>query len=33
MEAWAGWLGEPGLGNDWLKITGLYVRHWTRSVR
>ena len=20
VEAWAGWLGEPGLGNDWLKI-------------
>ena len=19
VEAWAGWLGEPGLGNDWLK--------------
>jgi predicted amidohydrolase YtcJ len=25
MEAWAGWLGEPGLGDDWLKVTGLYV--------
>lgn len=25
MEAWAGWLGEPGPGDDWLKITGLYV--------
>ena len=23
MEAWAGWLGEPGLGDDWLKVTGL----------
>jgi hypothetical protein len=25
MEAWAGWLGEPSLGNDWLKLSGLYV--------
>ncbi|HEY3458897.1 MAG TPA: amidohydrolase [Bryobacteraceae bacterium] len=25
MEAWAGWLGEPALGDDWLKMTGLYV--------
>jgi predicted amidohydrolase YtcJ len=25
MEAWAGWLGEPGLGDEWLKVTGLYV--------
>ncbi|MGA6963736.1 MAG: amidohydrolase family protein, partial [Xanthobacteraceae bacterium] len=25
IEAWAGWLGEPSLGNDWLKISGLYV--------
>jgi predicted amidohydrolase YtcJ len=25
MEAWAGWLGEPALGDDWLKVTGLYV--------
>ena len=25
MEAWGGWLGEPGLGNDWLKVAGLYV--------
>jgi predicted amidohydrolase YtcJ len=25
IEAWAGWLGEPALGDDWLKITGLYV--------
>jgi len=23
MEAWAGWLGEPGLGDDWLRVTGL----------
>ena len=25
VEAWAGWLGEPGLGDDWLKMSGLYV--------
>jgi predicted amidohydrolase YtcJ len=25
VEAWAGWLGEPGFGNDWLKTGGLYV--------
>jgi predicted amidohydrolase YtcJ len=25
MEAWAGWLGEPALGDDWLKVTGLYI--------
>lgn len=25
VEAWAGWLGEPALGNDYLKITGLFV--------
>ena len=25
VEAWAGWLGEPGFGNDWLKMGGLYV--------
>jgi predicted amidohydrolase YtcJ len=25
MEAWAGWLGEPGLGDDWLKVSGLAV--------
>jgi len=25
MEAWAGWLGEPVIGDDWLKVTGLYV--------
>jgi predicted amidohydrolase YtcJ len=24
IEAWAGWLGEPALGDDWLKVTGLY---------
>jgi predicted amidohydrolase YtcJ len=23
MEAWAGWLGEPGLGDDWLRVGGL----------
>jgi predicted amidohydrolase YtcJ len=23
VEAWAGWLGEPGLGDDWLKVSGL----------
>jgi len=26
VEAWAGWLGEPGLGNDRLKMGGLYVQ-------
>jgi predicted amidohydrolase YtcJ len=25
VEAWAGWLGEPGLGNDWLKMSGLHI--------
>jgi len=25
IEAWAGWLGEPAFGDDWLKMTGLYV--------
>ena len=25
IEAWAGWLGEPSLGDDWLKVSGLYV--------
>ena len=25
IEAWAGWLGEPGLGDDRLKMTGLYI--------
>jgi predicted amidohydrolase YtcJ len=24
IEAWGGWLGEPGLGDDWVKVTGLY---------
>jgi predicted amidohydrolase YtcJ len=26
VEAWAGWLGEPGFGDDWLKMGGLYVQ-------
>ena len=30
VEAWAGWLGEPGFGDDWLKMSGLYV-HIGRS--
>ena len=25
IESWGGWLGEPGLGNDWLKMSGLFV--------
>lgn len=25
VEAWMGWLGEPGLGDDMLKMGGLYV--------
>jgi len=25
IEAWAGWLGEPALGDDWLKMAGLTV--------
>jgi predicted amidohydrolase YtcJ len=25
IEAWAGWLGEPAFGDDWLKLTGLYI--------
>ena len=25
VEAWAGWLGEPAFGDDWLKISGIYV--------
>ena len=25
IEAWAGWLGEPVLGDDYLKMTGLFV--------
>jgi predicted amidohydrolase YtcJ len=29
VEAWAGWLGEPGLGDDMLKTRGLYVHAGT----
>jgi predicted amidohydrolase YtcJ len=29
VEAWAGWLGEPGLGDDVLKMRGLYVHAGT----
>ena len=25
MEAWLGWLGEPSLGDDFIKMTGIYV--------
>jgi predicted amidohydrolase YtcJ len=25
IEAWAGWLGEPALGDDWLKMAGFIV--------
>jgi predicted amidohydrolase YtcJ len=25
IEAWAGWLGEPAFGDDWLKLAGLYI--------
>ena len=25
VEVWAGWLGEAGLGDEWLKMSGLYV--------
>src|SRR4029453_5065310 len=25
IEAWGGWLAEPSFGDDWLKVTGLYV--------
>jgi predicted amidohydrolase YtcJ len=31
VEAWLGWLGEPGLGDDFLKMGGLYV-HLGRTV-
>jgi len=24
IEAWAGWLAEPGLGDEWLKMSGLF---------
>ena len=26
IEAWAGWLAEPTVGDDWLKMTGIYVQ-------
>ena len=32
VEAWAGWLGEPGFGNDWLKMSGLYVHAGREAV-
>src|SRR5262245_57469193 len=25
VDAWAGWLGEPGIGGDWLKMSGVYL--------
>jgi predicted amidohydrolase YtcJ len=25
IEAWAGWLGEPAFGDDWLKLAGVYI--------
>ena len=25
IEAWGGWLSEPAFGDDWLKLTGVYV--------
>jgi predicted amidohydrolase YtcJ len=25
LEAWGGWLGDPAFGDDWLKVTGIYV--------
>jgi predicted amidohydrolase YtcJ len=25
IEAWAGWLGEPGIGDDWLKMSGIFI--------
>ncbi len=31
MEAWAGWLGEPAFGDDWLKITGLHINIGRRA--
>ena len=33
MEAWAGWLGEPGLGDDWLKMAGSIINIGTRRGR
>src|SRR5215471_10711462 len=29
VDAWTGWLGEPGLGDDMLKMRGLYVHAGT----
>src|SRR5262249_9531540 len=23
IDAWAGWLGDPGIGDDWLKMSGV----------
>jgi hypothetical protein len=31
IEAWMGWLGEPALGDDWLRLAGLYVNIGKRS--
>lgn len=25
LQAWGGWLGEPGFGDEWLKMSGLFV--------
>jgi predicted amidohydrolase YtcJ len=25
VDAWAGWLGEPGIGDDWLKMSGVFL--------
>lgn len=25
IAEWAGWLGEPGLGDDWLKMSGIFI--------
>jgi predicted amidohydrolase YtcJ len=25
VDGWAGWLGDPGLGDDWLKMSGIHV--------
>jgi predicted amidohydrolase YtcJ len=25
VDAWAGWLGEPGIGDDWLKMGGVFL--------
>jgi len=24
IDSWAGWLSDPGIGNDWLKMSGVY---------